>query len=913
MVQEPGHSPWGDDRGILTNREQDRSQLLAQIGRLLGHSLDYESTVREAADLAATSIADWCAVDLLQEDGGLRRVAVAHRDPAQVQLAYELYERYPPDPEAPIGLYAVLRSGEPELYGEITDEIIVARAQDEEQLRILRALELRSLLTVPLIARERVIGALTLAAAGPGRPFTEQDVGVAGELAQLIALAVDNALLYRQLTESNQQLEQRVTRRTEQLARQIARLQETDAALRRESAFVRLLQEVAVAANEAGSVEDALSFALEAICEHTGWPVGHVFLPDPADPDRLYSTNLWYVTPPGAYETFRRVTEAIPFTPDAGLPGRVYSSKKPAWISDVAADEQFLRARQGEDIGLRSAFAFPVLVGQDVAAVLEFFSPARAEPDPAFLEVVANIGTTLGRVAERERWAQAVHERSEQLAQAQRVARLGSWDWDVRSGKITWSEEMYRIVGAAPYSFEPSFEEGLKYFHPDDRDRVLQVLREQAMTERKPYELYYRIVRPDGSVRHIHSRSHPQVDETGAMVRLTGTWQDVTELKQAEETNRALLALSHRLNATLDLDEVLETLVAEAIRLTDAEGGCTGLTVDGEFVMDTYYYKGKSYALPRRWPPGHGIPGWVLAHRAPYVTADAQNDPVGTPDMIQRFGLRSILAAPVIDSQGHVLAFFEVADKRGQAGFDEEDRTKLVGLSQIAAIAIKNAQLYERQRLLSRQIVNAQEEERQRLSRELHDSIGQLLTALGIQLDMLGSRPEAAAVAQDLREAATLTHQIHDEIRAISHALRPPTLELTGLDETLRALSSDFARRTGLQIAYQGTELPRLPDGPSITFYRFLQETLANIARHAQAQHVDVTLRYDEGELSLTVRDDGVGFTVGSHLAPGVSHGVGLLGLRERFELLEGEMELESQPGAGTQVVGRCRVVEREQ
>src|SRR5690606_27416838 len=124
-----------------------------------------------------------------------------------------------------------------------------------------------------------------------------------------------------------------------------------------------------------------------------------------------------------------------------------------------------------------------------------------------------------------------------------------------------------------------------------------------------------------------------------------------------------------------------------------------------------------------------------------------------------------------------------------KAGFDEEDRTRLVGLSQIAAIAVKNAQLYERQRLLSRQIVNAQEEERQRLSRELHDSIGQLLTALGIQLDMLGNRPEAEAIAGDLREAATLTHQIHDEIRTISHDLRPPTLELTGLNDTLRALS----------------------------------------------------------------------------------------------------------------------------
>lgn len=910
MVQEPGYPVSREGHEAPTDRNLGSSQLLAQISRLLGHSLDYESTVREAADLAAASIADWCAVDLLQKDGSLHRVAVAHRDPAQVQLAYDLYERYPPDTEAAAALYDLLRTGQPQLYAEITDEMLAAGARDDEHLRLRRALDLRSVIVAPLIARERLLGSLTLAVAGNGRRFDEQDVGVAAELALLVALAVDNALLYRQLTDTNQQLEQRVGRRTEQLAQQVARLQEMQAALQRESAVVHLLQEVAVAANDSASVDDALRFALEAIGQHTGWPVGHAYLVDAGDPVRLFSTALWYVTPPGAYETFRRITESFTAAPGVGLAGRVYSLGRPVWISDITKDEHFLRARQGEDIGLRSAFACPVLVGQDVVAVLEFFSPVPSEPDSDFLEVVAHIGTTLGRVVERERWAKALQERSEQLAQAQRVARLGSWEWDRRTGKITWSEEMYRIVGVDPDGFEPDFEEGLSHLHAEDRERVLQTLREKTLDEQQPYEQLYRITRPDGAVRHIHSRSHPQVDETGEVVRLVGTWQDVTELKQAEETNRALLALSHRLNATLDLDEVLETLVAEAIRLTDAEGGCTGLTVGGEFVMDTYYYRGKSYALPRRWPPGRGIPGWVLAHRKTYVTADAANDPVGTPDMIQRFGLRSILAAPVIDSQGNVLAFFEVADKRGEAAFDEEDRTKLVGLSQIAAIAIKNAQLYARQRLLSRQIVNAQEEERRRLSRELHDSIGQLLTALGIQLDMLGNRPEAAAIATDLQEAAALTHQIHDEIRTISHDLRPPTLELTGLNDTLRALSSDFARRTGLEIAYQGMDLPRLPDGPSITFYRFLQETLANVARHARAQHVNVTLRLEEGELSLTVRDDGIGFNTDRQLAAGVSNGVGLLGLRERFELLDGRLELESRPGAGTKVVGLCRLAD---
>src|SRR5690606_5720864 len=122
--------------------------------------------------------ADWCAVDLLQKDGSLHRVAVAHRDPAQVQLAYDLYERYPPDSEAATALYDLLRTGQPQLYDEITDEMLVAGARDEEHLRVMQTLDLRSLIVAPLIARERLIGALTLAVAGNGRRFSEQDVDV---------------------------------------------------------------------------------------------------------------------------------------------------------------------------------------------------------------------------------------------------------------------------------------------------------------------------------------------------------------------------------------------------------------------------------------------------------------------------------------------------------------------------------------------------------------------------------------------------------------------------------------------------------------------------------------------------------------------------------------------------------------
>jgi signal transduction histidine kinase len=126
-----------------------------------------------------------------------------------------------------------------------------------------------------------------------------------------------------------------------------------------------------------------------------------------------------------------------------------------------------------------------------------------------------------------------------------------------------------------------------------------------------------------------------------------------------------------------------------------------------------------------------------------------------------------------------------------------------------------------------------------------------------------------------------------------------------GLNRSLEGLCRDFAGRTGLEIAYQGQELPTLSDAVAITCYRFMQETLANVARHAQASKVSVTLQQSDGEVVLSVADDGVGFEQGSLWRAG---GVGLIGLKERLESAGGALEIESAPGRGARVTGRARI-----
>ena len=176
-------------------RQSAKLVFLADASTELASSLDYQVTLAKVAQLAVPTFADWCAIDVV-DDGRLHRVAVAHVDPAKVRLAQELAERYPPDPDAPTGAWNVMRTGKSEWIPEITDEILVAAAVDQEQLQLARDLHLRSAVTVPLIARDRVLGVITWVSAESERLFTEEDLSLAEDLAKRAAIAIDNAELH---------------------------------------------------------------------------------------------------------------------------------------------------------------------------------------------------------------------------------------------------------------------------------------------------------------------------------------------------------------------------------------------------------------------------------------------------------------------------------------------------------------------------------------------------------------------------------------------------------------------------------------------------------------------------------------------------------------------------------------------
>jgi PAS domain S-box-containing protein len=211
-------------RDISDRKQFERQQrFLAEASEVLMGSLDVDTTLEALARLTVPSLADWCAIDLVQEDGRLHRVVTAHRDPAKEAWGRTLADRYPPDPQSPYGVSNVIRTAKPELYPEITDELLTAAIPDPELRETVRALGLRSAVIAPLVSRAQTLGAITFVSDESGRRYSGADLALAEELAHRAALAVENARLHH--------AEQRARHAAEQAADRIGRLQGVTVAL----------------------------------------------------------------------------------------------------------------------------------------------------------------------------------------------------------------------------------------------------------------------------------------------------------------------------------------------------------------------------------------------------------------------------------------------------------------------------------------------------------------------------------------------------------------------------------------------------------------------------------------------------------------------------------------------------------
>jgi PAS domain S-box-containing protein len=590
------------------------------------------------------------------------------------------------------------------------------------------------------------------------------------------------------------------------------------------------------------------------------------------------------------------------------------------------------------------------------------------------------------------------------LAEAQRVAHIGSWEWNIADNHVIWSDEMFNIYGIDRSAFVDGYEGFLSRVYPDDLDHTTTAIR-QAVEDVTPFIYDHRIVRPDGEVRMLHTRGEVMPDGKGKAGRLVGSCWDVTD--RWEATNRlehTISTLSATLEATADgilvgdrhgkvsalnqrflalwrlpsdirpgadigalADRVRDQLVepdAFCARVSELYGDAEKEAHDILHFKDGRVYE--RYSMPQRLPSG-SICGRVCsfrdvtqrerlletveARRAEAEAARHQyeiilervSDGFTALDKSWRYtyvntGGGRMLGRNAADLIGKHI-WTEFPEGRGQKfhltyerAMQEQRPTQLrefyppwnkwfenriypspEGISIFFTDVTREVEAQEelratneQLRALAARVDDVREEERRELSREIHDQIGQALTALKLDVGWLRTHLGAAvppAVDERMRAMDTLADHTIQTARRLSAMLRPSILDDLGLAAAIMWQASDFQERTGVRC---DVELPK--DGPSVapriglSLFRIVQEALTNVTRHAQASHVHIGLSVDTENTILTVADNGRGVTAEELERP---TSLGIMGIRERALAVGGDVTFSGVAGRGTTLTVR--------
>jgi len=488
---------------------------------------------------------------------------------------------------------------------------------------------------------------------------------------------------------------------------------------------------------------------------------------------------------------------------------------------------------------------------------------------PAILLVVRDVSEEKQRVA-------ALRDSEERLTLAFAGAKEGVWDWNVETGAVIYSPRWKQMLGYGDDEIEPHVRAWASLLHPDDKPRA-DALNEAVMRDRSPYEAEFRLRHKDGHYISVLTRGLPvRRDPDGPIVRIVGTHLDMTERKRTESALR-------------ESEE----------RLTLAFAGAQEGVWDWNLETDDVVYSSRwkqmlGYADEEIEPH---VSAWErLVHPDDRVRADRAHESVtlGQPTYEAEFRLRHKDGHYV-----HVLSRgFPVRREPG---------------GPVVRIVGTHFDLTERRRIESERartellakLVFAQEDERRRIARDMHDEFGEQLTALALRIAALKEAcADRADLAGQIAALETIGRRLDHDVDQLVWELRPTALDDLGLRAALANYVQDWSQRADIpaELHTAGLLDDRLSTEVETTLYRIAQEALNNIAKYSHARQVEVILERRADCVLLIVEDDGIGFDVAQR---GNGAGFGLIGMQERATLIGATLEIESAPEQGTTILVR--------
>jgi PAS domain S-box-containing protein len=479
-----------------------------------------------------------------------------------------------------------------------------------------------------------------------------------------------------------------------------------------------------------------------------------------------------------------------------------------------------------------------------------------------------NMDVTEYKVAERE-----LSRANERLRLAIESGSAGGWDYDLKTGKNVWFGRAHEQLGTTRGETPGSPEEFWDRVHEEDRERVRGAM-QTARHKNGEFTQEFRVVWRDGTVHWLRSRGQYHCAANGEPERFLGISVDITQSKQTEQ---ALRESEQRLR-----------LAAQAGKMYSFEWD-----VSTDVVMRSpEHVEVLSVAEPLSLTHPQFVKNIHPDDRARFIATIAGLSP----------------EKPIAEVTYRVVVPDGTAvwlKSRGHAFFDSDGRMlRVVGMvADITDLKRAEEELLE----VNRRLIEAQEQERTRIGRELHDDMTQRLALLAIELNQFREKhrnlPSKAQSHMQVLEQ--MTSDISASVHALSRQLHPSTLEYLGLETGIRSWCKEFSERQKLNIDFQSHEVPELPQEISLCLFRVLQEALNNVSKHSGVRRVEVQLAAHSGEIHLIVSDSGKGFDV---KAPGRRKGLGLTSMRERVRLVSGTIVIDSKPQAGTTIQVRVPI-----